>query len=242
MEDKHINVARHNSCGLCCIKINNINISYGKEVILKDINIHMHCGEITCIIGPNGAGKSTLLKSIINEIKHKGKIEYLNKDDNNVSKPIIGYVPQKIAVDRNMPICVNDLFKSVSTKEDYNKVVELIEIKDLLNKKVGELSGGQMQKVLLALAMFPFPDILLLDEPIANIDIIGIKKTYEIINKLREKCDMAIILISHDLDTIYNYADNVILLNKEILITGNPNKVYNSEEFKKIFEKGDIDG
>lgn len=233
--EKHINIMQHNSCGLCCIKIKDINIKDGKDIILDNINIHMHCGEITCIIGPNGAGKSTLLKAIIGEIKHKGKIEYLNSHDNKVTKPKIGYVPQKVSIDKTIPISVKDLFNAVDTNEEYEKLFELIEIKDLINKKVGDLSGGEMQKVLLALAMYPFPDILLLDEPLSNIDEIGMKKIYEIINKLREKCDIAIILVSHDLDSVYKYADNVILLNKKILEQGNPNSVYGSEEFKKIF-------
>ena len=233
--EKHINIMQHNSCGLCCIKIKDINVRDGKDIILKNVNIHMHCGEITCIIGPNGAGKSTLLKAIINEVKHKGTIEYLNKNDDKISKPIMGYVPQKVNIDKTIPISVKDLFNAVGIKEDYNKIVELIEIQDLINKKVGDLSGGEMQKVLLALAMYPLPDILLLDEPLSNIDEMGMKKIYAIINKLREKCDIAIILVSHDLDSVYKYADNVILLDKEIIKQGNPAEVFGSNEFKKIF-------
>lgn len=234
MEGK-INIKKHNSCGLCCIKIKDINIRDGKEIILKNINIHMHCGEITCIIGPNGAGKSTLLKTIINEIKHKGKIEYLNSNDRKISKPKIGYVPQKVSIDKTIPISVKDLFNVIDTDESYERIIKIIEIEDLLEKKVGDLSGGEMQKVLLALALYPFPDILLLDEPLSNIDEIGMRKIYEIINKLREQSDIAIILVSHDLESVYKYADNVILLNKEILKQGNPNLVYGSDEFKKIF-------
>ena len=108
-EKEHMHLAKHNSCGLCCVKINNIKVKFGDRVVLDDINIHVHCGEITCIIGPNGAGKSTLLRSIINMVKHEGNVEYVRKSDNIVKKPIIGYVPQKVSVDKNAPICVRDL-------------------------------------------------------------------------------------------------------------------------------------
>ncbi len=245
LEKEHIHVANHNSCGLCCVKINGIKVQYEDKLALDNINIHVHCGEITCIIGPNGAGKSTLLKSIIDMVKHEGTVEYISKGSKTNRKPIIGYVPQKISVDKSAPISVKDLLNITYSGVDnraFNEVLDLLEIRELLNKKIGDLSGGQTQKVLIALAMNPFPDILLLDEPVANIDKVGIDKVYSIISHLREKYDMAIILVSHDLDSMYNYADNVILLNQKVLAEGPPSKVYESEEFKNIFQiVGDSD-
>ena len=241
--ERKIHIAKHNSCGLCCVKINNISVKIDNRIILDDINIHMHCGEITCIIGPNGAGKSTLLKSILGMMKHTGSISYLNKNDDITSKPIIGYVPQKISLEKNIPISVKDVLNIAKIDVNnnvYKKVIDILKISDLLNKKMGELSGGEVQKVLIALAMNPFPDILLFDEPIANIDRIGITQVYKIISTLRENFDIAIIVVSHDLESMYNYADNVILMNKKVLKQGSPKEVYDSEEFKKIFEVGDI--
>lgn len=242
-DNNHIHLAKHNSCGLCCVKINGIKVKFGNKVALDDINIHLHCGEITCIIGPNGAGKSTLLRAIIEMVKHEGSIEYVRKSDNIVKKPIIGYVPQKISVDKSAPICVKDLFElsgnNTKNTKEFDEILDLLDIRDLLDKKIGDLSGGQTQKVLIALAMKPFPDILLLDEPVANIDQVGIDKVYNIISSLREKYDIAIILVSHDLESMYNYADNVILLNQKVLIEGKPEIVYNSQEFKEVFNIGD---
>ena len=123
-----------------------------------------------------------------------------------------------------------------------SEIIRVLDIESLMDKKIGDLSGGQIQKVLIALAMNPFPDILLLDEPVANIDKVGIEKVYKIISKLREKFDMAIIMISHDLEGLYNYADNVILLDKKVLVEGNVQKVYNSPQFKEIFGVGDNNG
>lgn len=241
-EKEHIHLANHNSCGLCCVKINGIKVEYSDKLALDNINIHVHCGEITCIIGPNGAGKSTLLKAIIDTVKHEGSIEYVQKGNSVDKKPIIGYVPQKISVDKSAPISVKDLLNitySGADNKTFNEIIELLDIGQLMNKKIGDLSGGQTQKVLIALAMNPFPDILLLDEPVANIDLVGIDKVYNIISRLREKYDMAIILVSHDLDSMYNYADNVILLDQKVLVEGTPEKVYNSEEFKRVFNVGD---
>lgn len=242
-ENEHMHLTKHNSCGLCCVKVNNINVRFGDRVILQDINIHVHCGEITCIIGPNGAGKSTLLRSIIDMVKHEGNVEYVRSSENKAKKPIVGYVPQKIMVDKSAPICVEDLLylSGKGEKDKMQEIINILDIRDLLSKKLGDLSGGQMQKVLIALAMNPFPDILLLDEPVANIDKLGIDKVYKIISFLRERYDMAIILVSHDLESMYNYADNVILIDKKVLIEGTPEKVYNSSEFKKVFNVGDRD-
>lgn len=242
LKKEHMHLANHNSCGLCCINVKGINVKFNDKVILDNINIHLHCGEITCIVGPNGAGKSTLLKAMINMVKHEGCIEYVRKNENIVKKPVIGYVPQKISVDKSTPISVRDLLNITYSEVDnkgFNTIVDLLDIRSLLDKRIGDLSGGQMQKVLIALAMNPFPDILLLDEPVSNIDKIGIDKVYKIISHLREKYDIAIILVSHDLESVYNYADNVILIDGKVLKEGTPNVVYNSEEFKNVFGEGD---
>lgn len=243
-EEEHIHLANHNSCGLCCVKINNFKVQFADKVVLEDVNIHLHCGEITCIIGPNGAGKSTLLRAIIDMVKHEGTIEYVRNKENITKKPVIGYVPQKISVDKSAPISVKDLLylSGNDNNSKLSEIIRVLDIESLMDKKIGDLSGGQIQKVLIALAMNPFPDILLLDEPVANIDKVGIEKVYKIISKLREKFDMAIIMISHDLEGLYNYADNVILLDKKVLVEGNVQKVYNSPEFKDIFGVGDNNG
>ena len=103
------------ACGLHCTKINNIGVKIGKDVILKNVNIHIHCGELTVIIGRNGAGKSTLLKAILGEIEHTGSIVFIDQKDNVTKKIKIGYVPQSINVERHMPTTVYDLFASCIT-------------------------------------------------------------------------------------------------------------------------------
>ncbi len=235
------------ACGLHCTKINNISVKIGKDVILKNVSIHIHCGELTVIIGRNGAGKSTLLKAILGEIEHTGNITFVDKKDNVTKKIKIGYVPQSINVERHMPTTVYDLFASCIThipvflkkdKKIYNEIKEHLRIfgaENLIDKSIGDLSGGELQRVLIAIATKPTPNLLILDEPISGIDRNGIQEFYNIISKLKAEYDMSIILVSHDLELAKKYADKVILLDKEVIKEGTPNEVFNSLEFRNRF-------
>ena len=234
-------------CGLHCTKINNISVTIGKQKVIEDVNIHIHCDELTVIIGKNGAGKSTLLKAILGEVKHKGDITFLDMKENKRKKIKIGYVPQSINVERNTPITVYDMFASYisnipvalkKNKNIYKEIKEQLDLfgaGDLIDKGIGNLSGGELQRVLLAIATKPIPNLLILDEPVSGIDVNGIKDFYDIVNKLKKEYDMSIILVSHDLDLVKKYADKVILLDKKIIKEGKPEEVYNSDEFKEIF-------
>lgn len=235
------------ACGLHCTKINNIGVKIGNDEILRNVNIHIHCGELTVIIGRNGAGKSTLLKAILGEVEHTGNISFVDQKDNITKKIKIGYVPQSINVEKQMPITVYDLFASCIThipvfwkkdKKIYNEIREQLKIfgaEELIDKSIGDLSGGELQRVLIAIATKPTPNLLILDEPVSGIDRNGIKDFYNIISKLKSEYDMSIILVSHDLDLTKKYADKVILLDKEVIKEGKPEDVFKSLEFKNRF-------
>lgn len=235
-------------CGLHCIKAENISVKIGKDEIIKNVNIHIHCGELTVIIGKNGAGKSTLLKALLGEIKHTGKIEVYDKKKEKYEKLKIGYVPQSMNIERHMPTTVYDFIAAIISnkpiwikkyKEIYNQIqnhLKIFEADGLIDKSIGDLSGGELQRVLLAVATLSSPNLLILDEPVSGIDKNGIKLFFNLINKLKTEHDMAIILVSHDLDMVKKYADKVILLNKTIIKEGTPQEVFESEEYKKIFE------
>ena len=235
-------------CGLHCIKAENISVKIGKDEIIKNVNIHIHCGELTVIIGKNGAGKSTLLKALLGEIKHTGKIEVYDKKKEKYEKLKIGYVPQSMNIERHMPTTVYDFIAAIISnkpiwikkyKEIYNQIqnhLKIFEADGLIDKSIGDLSGGELQRVLLAVATLSSPNLLILDEPVSGIDKNGIKLFFNLINKLKTEHDMAIILVSHDLDMVKKYADKVILLNKSIIKEGTPQEVFESEEYKKIFE------
>ena len=235
------------ACGLHCTKINNISVKFGNDVILKNVSIHIHCGELTVIIGRNGAGKSTLLKAILGEVEHKGNIIFTDEKDNLTKKIKIGYVPQKLNIEKHMPTTVFDMFAScisyipVFLKKDkkiYKEIKEHLKIfgvDRLIDKSIGDLSGGELQRVLIAMATKPIPNLLILDEPVSGIDKNGIRDFYQILNRLKAEYDMSIILVSHDLELANQYADRVILLDKEVIKEGTPQEVFESLEFKNRF-------
>lgn len=234
-------------CGLCCTKIENFGVTFGNKTILENVNLHIHCGELTAIIGPNGAGKSTLFKSILGEVKHTGQLTFFDPKGIHDGNPLIGYVPQHLNFDLSTPTSVIDIFAACSTKiptwfsiskKIQNSVYESLEkvkAEHLIKRRLGELSGGELQRVLLALALDPIPDLLLLDEPVSGIDQKGLELFYNTVYELREKYDLSIILISHDLNLVSKYADRVILLDKTVKCNGDPKTVFNDKEAIMLF-------
>ncbi len=236
-------------CGnnLCCTTIEGFNVTLGKVQILRDVNMHIHCGELTAIIGPNGGGKSTLLKAILGEVKHTGTLKYLDAKGVHSGHPLIGYVPQHLSFDFSTPTSVLDLFVSCSSnipawlftpKSIRNRVLEglgRVRAEHLIDRRIGALSGGELQRILLALALDPIPDLLLLDEPVSGIDQNGLELFYNTVSEIREKYDLSIILVSHDLDLVAKYADRVILLKETVVSSGTPEKVFHDENTLKIF-------
>lgn len=233
---------------LCCTKIENFGVNFGETKIFENVNMHIHCGELTAIIGKNGAGKSTLLKAILGEIKHSGNLKYLDEKGAHTGHPCIGYVPQYLNFDIGTPTSVLDLFNSCLTKlpswlwcsEKIRKRVsenlDRVKAAHLIDRRLGALSGGELQRVLLALALDPLPDLLLLDEPVSGIDQNGLELFYDMVSELRSKHDLSIILVSHDFDLVYKYADRVILLDGTVICNGTPEEVFNDEKTRKIFK------
>ncbi len=235
-------------CGLHCIKVNHLGVSLGNQEILKDINLHMHCGSLNAVIGPNGAGKSTLIRAILGDIPHTGNIEFKDRENGQIQKLKIGYVPQSLNIEKQTPVSVYDMIASyqshfpvflVKNRKIKNKILDYLKVFEadyLLDKQVCNLSGGELQRVLLSMAIMDSPNLLLLDEPVSGIDRNGMELFYKTIYQLKEHYDLAIILISHDLDYVKRYADKVILLEKTVLKQGSVKEVYQSKEFLKVFQ------
>lgn len=237
-----------NACsGLCCTKIENFGVTVGRNVILHDVNLHIHCGELTALIGPNGAGKSTLLKAILGEVKHTGDLKYLDSTGTGNKQPLFGYVPQALSFDTSTPTSVLDLFAACLTRRPVwistskklrlraENALERVKAEHLIDRRLGALSGGELQRVLLALALEPLPSLLLLDEPVSGVDQNGLEVFYDTVSQIRKEYDLSIILISHDLQMVERYADRVVLLNGTVLENGKPAKVFASENMSKIF-------
>jgi len=240
-------LSERSACGLHCIKMTDIGVYAGKTPIIEHVNVHIHCGKLTAVIGRNGAGKSTLIKAILGEVPHEGTIEFRDMKENKVKKLRIGYVPQNLNIKRDAPVSVYDLFASCISnvpvflcrkKTLYDKILSrlaLFEAENLIDKRLGDLSGGELQRVLLSIACTPVPNLLLLDEPISGIDRKGMELFYHIIHSLKEKYDLSVILVSHDLALVKEYADSVILLDKSVLCEGTPEEVMESREFHEVF-------
>lgn len=214
-------------------------------MILKNISFTVHHGEILALIGRNGAGKTTLLKAIIKSLSHTGQIEFFNSNGEKISNPKIGYVPQRLSFDRNTPLTVLDMFCTNSSnmpiwlghsKKRVSKCKEILEkvgAEKHMYKSIGNLSGGELQRVLLGFALDPMPDILLLDEPVSAVDRKGISAFYSLVTSLRSEYHMPIILVSHDLGHVHKYATSYVLLDGTVVEFG---KVNNMMKSKKICE------
>lgn len=259
MKNKQMIAAGPNGhCGFHCIKIKNFGVTIGDTRILEDVNLHVHCGELTAIIGKNGAGKTTLIRALLNEIKHEGSIEFKDIRNNTYSNIKIGYVPQHLNIAKNTPTSVYDLFasfisrapvflyKSHRVEAAIRQQLAKFEAEDLIDKPVCDLSGGQLQRVLLSVATLPTPNLLILDEPVSGIDRNGMELFYKNIDYLKKNDDLAIILVSHDLNYVEEYADRVVLLNQTIQKVGKPREVFASEAFIQTFgevqQRGSKDG
>lgn len=236
----------------CCTEISNIGVNSPDKVILDNINMHIHCKELNVIIGKNGAGKSTLLKAILGEINHTGSVSFKSRHTSK-NKLTIGYVPQKLNIE-NSPISVYDLVCSYTSKKTvflsknkvtYKKIKEHLKefgAEELIDRKVSALSGGEMQRVLLTIATMPYPELLILDEPSAGIDKKGVEELYKILTKIKNTQDIAILMVSHDLELVRKYADKVVLLDQKILKKGNAKEVFTSKEFKEVFGDFNYEG
>lgn len=235
------------SCGLCHIDVADVSVVRDKQTILSHIHMHIHCGQLTALIGQNGAGKTTLLKAILGEIPYTGSIIHQDLEGKSLSDVTIGYVPQSLEFDRETPITVEDFLACIFTKrpvwtgvskktrEKVLSILKKVKGEELLKSPLGKLSGGELQRVLLAMAITPQPDLLVLDEPVSGIDRNGLTMFLNTVSSLRKDHHMAILLVSHDLTLVEEYADYVVLLDKQVLCQGTPGEVFSSKEFASTF-------
>ena len=234
-------------CGdACCLRIQNLNIHIGDNKILEDVNLHVHCGEMVALIGPNGAGKSTLLKAILGQQEYDGVIAFSSPGARD-RRPRIGYVPQSPAFDPGDPLSVADLFACCMSRrpaflglgkamrENVIECLDRVHATDLIDKRVGTLSGGELQRVLLALALEPLPNILILDEPLSGVDVEGIHTLMDMLDEIRKEYDLSILMTTHDFSSLSRYADQVVLIDHGIKKQGEPNEVLSSQEFRTAF-------
>ena len=230
----------------CCLKVQNVSVKIGGDKILKNVNLHVHCGQLVALIGPNGAGKSTLLKALLGEREFDGNILF-SVPGSRRTKARIGYVPQSPNFDPGDPLSVADLFTcclsrrpaflgpSKSDRELILECLDRVHGEDLIDKRVGTLSGGELQRVLLALALEPMPNILILDEPLSGVDIEGQTGLMDMLDEIRRDFDLSILMTTHDFSMLPRYADRVVLIDHEVKRQGTPAEVLDSPEFRSAF-------
>lgn len=221
------------------LTVTGLNVEFDNHVILNDVGFEVTRDDTLAIIGPNGAGKSVLFRALLGLVPFTGKVEWAEDAK-------IGYVPQKLAVAKDLPLTVNDFlhFKEGSQVKIYEVIrsvgfleqaEHLHNDKRVLNTRLGDLSGGELQRVLIAYALLGEPNILLFDEPTTGVDVSGEETIYDLIHKLQAEEDLTIVFISHELQVVNHYANSVLCLNKEKICFGPPIEVVNKENLAKLY-------
>ena len=212
------------------VKLNNAGYQHNDKWLVKGVSLSVEKGKIVTLIGPNGSGKSTTAKIALGIYKKiDGQVEkYTNK---------IGYVPQKISIDWTLPLRVHDFMLLTEDLDDesINEALSLTGVVHLKDKNLGNLSGGEFQRVLLARAISKKPEFLVLDEPVQGVDFTGEIALYELIKKISDELNCGILLISHDLHTVMTATDHVVCLNGHVCCSGTPIDVAKNNEYKALF-------
>ena len=212
------------------VKLNQAGFRIKDKWLVKGVSLQIEKGQIVTLIGPNGSGKSTTAKIALGIYKNiDGEVEkYTNK---------VGYVPQKISIDWTLPLRVRDFMVLTENlkDEDINEALSLTGVIQLKNKNLGDLSGGEFQRVLIARAISKKPDLLVLDEPVQGVDFTGEIALYKLIKKITDELNCGILLISHDLHTVMSATDHVVCLNGHVCCSGSPIDVAKNNKYKALF-------
>lgn len=237
----------HTPCGACCTHLSRLSVQLEGLPVLEDISLHLHCGEMTAIIGPNGGGKTTLLKAVLRQVPYQGEITFTDSEGTRMGRPRIGYVPQHLSAEPLAPVTVSDFLRAALTrnpaflppsKHARDMVQEALAktgVEKLSDRRLGALSGGEAQRVLLALALTPLPNLLLLDEPLSGVDAEGLSTLYALLDSLRRTHDISILVISHDFMFVRRFADRAVLLNHRVLAQGPSAQVLAGPAFASLF-------
>ncbi len=229
------------------LEVKDLTVKLGGHTVLDNINFAVEAGSVTAIIGPNGAGKSVLLKAVLRltpKASGRARIFGIDHEKYRQVSPLVSYIPQSPAFDPAFPLTVQGLFSlkslrplgmSRGEKLRADELLDMVGAKHLSSKRLSALSGGQLQRVLLAYSLMDEPKLLLLDEPAAGIDVSGQETIYPLLARIQKKENLTLIIVSHELQIVMEYASQVLCLNRKILCAGLPHKVLSNEILKKMY-------
>lgn len=213
------------------LTLTDVNLTLDKKSLLESVNLQLNAGEIMTIVGPNGAGKTTLLRVALGLQKPtSGKVKIADGIT-------VGYVPQKLHIDPTFPITVKRFLALAVCVEhcDVKRLLKDVGAEHVIDSPLQNLSGGELQRVLMARALMREPDILVLDEPVQGVDVHGQVELYELISRVRTERNCAILMVSHDLHLVMSSTDRVLCLNRHICCTGTPEVVVNDPAYTELF-------
>ena len=210
--------------------------------VIKDVSFTIEAGTIAMLIGPNGSGKTTLIKAMLGLLPHEGSIKISGRDIAACAHAI-GYVPQTHSVDVHVPMTVNEFlhFSHANCPDYVNRpkhikhTLKLIHADNLFDQPVSSLSGGQLQRVLFARAIMHQPKVLIMDEPEAGIDVGGEQTLFDLVVNLNQDHHLTVLIATHELDTVYHYAQQVICLNRKLFCDGPPRKVLTDKKLHQLY-------
>jgi zinc transport system ATP-binding protein len=235
--------------GPCVVETRNLRVSLGGREVLQGVNFRVPKGQVVALIGPNGSGKTTLLRCLLGLQKPSaGEIRLFDQTDIRAALPRIGYVPQRLDVERSFALSVREFlalrtegtrnwfFQTHKTNDEIigGSLTE-IGVSELLDRPLAHLSGGQLQRVLIAFSLLRNPELLLLDEPTAGVDTPGEQTFYDLIADVQRRRKLTVVLVSHDLSMVFRHASWVYALNGVICCEGHPEHVMNAESLKEAY-------
>ena len=221
------------------LSVKNLTVEFNGQAVLSDISFSVKRGEIFVIIGPNGAGKTVLFRALLGLIPYEGEIKW----SQNVR---IGYVPQRFGMSRDFPLTTEEFMQLAPPKNNREALFRSLKLvgfsgdehhleHHILGRKLGLLSSGELQRVLIAVALLDKPDVLLFDEPTSGIDIGSEEAIYERLKKLNKEENFTMLLISHDLSVVHSWANNVLCLNRKAICIGEPHTVIESDVLRELY-------
>lgn len=223
------------------IQVKNISVKYDNIIVLKNISFSINEGNITVILGPNGSGKTTLLKTMLGLAPMSEGEVLIAGQPINGSKQIVGYVPQRFSFDKTFPLTVEEFLNlslvDPAKQKNIDEFLDDVGMKNDIKKLLGGLSGGQLQRILIVRALINDPKILFFDEPVSGIDLEGEKTFYELISHLNQEHQITAIIVSHEIDVVYDFANQVLCLNKELLCQGSPEDILTQDTLQQLYGK-----